>query len=396
MTFRPDVERLAGGNALARWTHQVSEESDWSLQAYYDRTERRVDVSGFRVDRDTVDVDFQHRFNWRGRHSIVWGLGYRNSRDRIRNAFHLQFLPPNRALDRFSTFVQDQMTLVDDRLFLTAGSKFSWNDFTRFEYQPTVRLLYTPSARQSVWASVSRAVRVPSRASDDVQVITLPTATPGFPTFPTVQGNRSVNSEQLLAWELGMRSAPSDEFFWDLAAFYNYYEDLQTVAPSFPVGGPVPGSFTLPLTFFNGSDADSYGFELASTWQVKPNWKLRSGYSFLKIDVHPSPLAFTGAAAPEGESPRNQFFLHSSWDLGSCWEFDMIGRYVDSLSAVAIPRYVEMDARLAWRPTDSFEFAVIGRNLLDHAHAEFGSDTFGGVAATEVQRDVYGVASWRY
>lgn len=37
------------------------------------------------------------------------------------------------------------MTLVNDLLFFTVGSKFSWNDYTGSEIQPTARLLYTPS-----------------------------------------------------------------------------------------------------------------------------------------------------------------------------------------------------------------------------------------------------------
>lgn len=389
----PGDDEITGGNVLFRWSRELSDDSDWSLQVFYDRTERLSPYNGFREDRDTVDVDFQHRFRLGSYQSVIWGAGYRNTRDRIRNAFSTRFLPPQRADDRFSTFVQDELTLLSDLLFFTAGSKFSWNDYTGFEYQPTLRMLYTPSKRQSIWASVSRAVRVPSRASDDVRSLSVPINTGVFPTYPTVIGDRNVLSEQLLAWELGMRAAPSEEFFWDLALFYNRYDDLHTLRAGFPGIDPITGLFSAPLTFFNGVDAESYGFELATTMQLLDNWSLRGGYNFLRLDLHPSPLAFAGATASEGESPRNRFFLHSSWDPTDSLECDLIGRYSDNLAA--IPSYFELDARVAWNPTDRLEFAVVGRNLLDKAHPEFSSDNFSGVLATEVQREVYGQITWR-
>ena len=86
------------------------------------------------------------------------------------------------------------MTLLDDLLYFTVGSKFSSNNYTGSEIQPTARLLYTPSERQSVWASVSRAIRVPSRVADDVVLLAPPTNVPVFPTFPTVLGDRDVES----------------------------------------------------------------------------------------------------------------------------------------------------------------------------------------------------------
>ena len=386
----PENQRLSGGNALVRWSRQIDDDSDWSLQFYYDRTERTFEGTGFRENLDTVDVDFQHRFGWRDYHSTIWGFGYRNTQDKILNTFHQRFLPTDRADDRFSFFVQDKMTLLDDLLYFTVGSKFFWNDYTGSEIQPTARLLYTPSERRSIWASVSRAVRVPSRAEDDVHLLTPPTNVPVFPTFSAVQGNRDIESEQLLSWEMGMREASTDDFYWDLAIFYNQYKDLTTIMPGIPGLDPISGVFASPQNLVNGQEAETYGFELASTWQVNRCWTMRGAYSFLRIDLS------TGRTNAEGDSPRNQLFIHSSWDLGCDWEFDLIGRYVDTLSTDPIPSYFEMDTRLAWRPADGFEFAVVGRNLLDRAHPEFANNAFTGLFATQMQREVYGMVTLRY
>jgi hypothetical protein len=55
-----------------------------------------------------------------------------------------------------------------------------------------------------------------------------------------------------------------------------------------------------------------------------------------------------------------------------------------------------MDARLAWYPTAACELYVVGRNLLDSAHREFGDDPYLGTMATEVQREIYGGVAVRY
>jgi iron complex outermembrane receptor protein len=58
-----------------------------------------------------------------------------------------------------------------------------------------------------------------------------------------------------------------------------------------------------------------------------------------------------------------------------------------------VSSYLAMDARLAWRPWNDFEWAVVGRNLLDDRHAEF-RDAFSGIIGTEVQSEVYTTLTW--
>ena len=66
---------------LSRWTHVVDEESDWALQLYYDQFFRDPIIQ--RENVNTFDVDFQHRFPLAWRHSLIWGVGYRQIHDRL-------------------------------------------------------------------------------------------------------------------------------------------------------------------------------------------------------------------------------------------------------------------------------------------------------------------------
>jgi iron complex outermembrane receptor protein len=86
----------------------------------------------------------------------------------------------------------------------------------------------------------------------------------------------------------------------------------------------------------------------------------------------------------------------SSWNVGNNVEFDIMARYVDSLKSVNVPSYFSMDTRLAWRPTCCLELSVVGQNLLDAQHPEYGSSIFSGEIATQTQRGVYGMVTWGY
>ncbi len=75
----------------------------------------------------------------------------------------------------------------------------------------------------------------------------------------------------------------------------------------------------------------------------------------------------------------------------------MIARYVDLLTGFPsaapnrVPSYISLDARLGWRPCAHREFAVVGQNLLDNHHLEFGGNQFLSAPLIEMRRTVYGM-----
>lgn len=390
-----DPQTIGGGNILCRYSRRYSADDQWTLQFYYDQTIRHLHTQGFREQRHTVDVDFQRQLKVGLWHRLVWGMAYRNTADTISNdGLAIKFFPNARAINRYSVFAQDQMTMIDDLFFVTLGSKFSYNDFSGFEIQPTLRLLYTPTASKTVWASVSRAVRVPARVNQDLHLTTVPVSVPFFPAYPQFRGDPNLDSETLLAYELGMRSSPTKEFYWDIATFYNRYNHLDGFLPRSPGIDPVTGLFVLPFQFVNGVVADTVGGEFTTSLQLTDAWQLRAAYSLIAIDVDAAPGVTL--SDPTQGTVRNIAYFHSSWDIGNDIDFDLMGRWVDSMKTGNIPSYFEIDTRIAWRPNDVFEFSLIGRNLLDCAHPEYESDVYAGALATEVQRELYGQAVWRY
>jgi len=367
-----------GGNVVGRWTKILSEDSNLKVQFYYDHTHREI-PNLFRENLDTFDWDFQHRFPLWKRHDIVWGLGYRLSDDHVGNSPILEFLPPKLTTQIFSGFVQDEITLVENRLKLALGSKLEHNDFSGFEYQPSGRLSLRLTDRQSLWGAVSRAVRTPSRIDRDFFIP--PGISPALSNG--LAGGPGFVSEKLIAYELGYRARLFDPLSVSLAVFYNDYDDLR--------------SFELrtnaPAIFANGLTGETYGAEITATYQVTPWWRLHAGYTYLQMNLHTKHgSADTTSEDQEGDSPHHQILLRSSTDITDKIQWDMTVRYVDNLPHQFVPAYWAMDARLAWLPCKNLEFAVVGQNLLDNRHPEFGTLP----ARREIQHSIYGKITWHF
>lgn len=393
-TVNNDLD-TSGGNVLARLQHRFSASSEMALQLYYDRTDR--DEEAFREIRDTIDLDFQHEFTftWGVQHEMIWGLGYRFSRDDFTNSFIVRLDPDNRNVDLFSAFVQDDITLIENQLRLTLGSKFEHNDFTGFEVQPTARLLWTPQARHTVWAAISRAVRTPSRQQDDIQ-IQIAVVPPVVPTSVlTVLGNRDSDSEELLAFELGYRILPIDQLSIDFTAFYNDYDELQTFEPGMPIVDPTLSPLLIfPLNFDNKLQGETFGLELVIDWQPLDWWRLQVWYSYLQINLSlDDDSGDTFSEVAERENPHHQVSFRSSMDLPWNLEFDLWLRYVDALSGIDVNSYVTMDVRLAWRPFQNLELSLAGQNLVQKSQAEFVE---ANVIPAKIQRGVYGKITWQF
>ena len=153
------------------WVHgadKLSGGSDVQVRAYYDRTDRQ-DLN-YREIRNTFDFDFIHHKPF-DRHDIIWGAGLRISPSRyFQTVPTVDFPPHEQTYSVYSGFIQDDIALVRDRLSFTVGTKVERNSFSGFEVQPSGRLAWTPDAEHTVWASVTRAVRTPSRIEDGIPV----------------------------------------------------------------------------------------------------------------------------------------------------------------------------------------------------------------------------------
>lgn len=356
--------RHRGGNVLMNWRRTLARDGHLRVQFYYDRLD--LDNVNLSDERDTYDLEFQHGFRAGPAHAIVWGAGHRQVRDDVENGPVLALDPTVRTLQVSNAFVQDELHLVPDRLRLMLGVKVERNDYTGTEWQPGMRLAYTPNDRETWWAAISRAVRTPSRLEADL-------------VFGGSRLGDGFDAEKLTAYEAGYRVQPSLAWSWDLALFYHDYDDLFTIEQGFQ--------------FDNRMAGNTRGLEISARWDPLPRARLEAAYTFLDsgFALKPGSIDAARPSAVEGNNPQHQLALRAGFEPHRDLDVDVIVRRVDDLPAIAVPAYTALDLGLSWHGWRDVELTLVGRDLLDSHHPEQRS----GIA-TEVQRGVYGKVTWRF
>jgi len=384
----------SGGNVLARWTSKISPVSSTSTQFYIDNTQRKASYISYNTT--TTDFDFQHTWTGWERNEVVWGAGYRRIADSDnRPTAFLSLTPTQRTDNLYSAFLQDKITLNPNDLFLTLGSKFEHNAYSGFEVQPSARVSWLISDTQMVWSSVSRAVHTPSRFTADGQLalaVVPPTLfVPGItdPTQLTNIGNKGLDSEELIAYEIGYRIQPTQKMSVDISTFYNDYSKLFT--GTFGTGTFIAGpTFFQPLFASNNTTASSLGYEVSTKIDVTRNWQVAGSYSYIDLIFDPKgDPAFSYA-----NNPKHQFNIRSTYLFPYNIEMTNALYYVDTLSAVNIPSYYRFDTKLSYEIMKGVEASLVGQNLLAHQHKEFSNFFYQN--STEIGRSIYGNVTFRF
>ncbi|HWL63962.1 MAG TPA: TonB-dependent receptor [Steroidobacteraceae bacterium] len=381
--------KLEGGNLLGRWKRTLDADSTIELRAYFDHT--RQDDPSYLDTLDTVDLDFQHDFAL-DIHRISWGLNFRHTDNRNTGKGIFAVDPPRSGDALYGGFVQDQVALRD-WLQLTVGTKLEQNDFSGFEIQPSVRMAAFLSHGQTAWAAVSRAARVPTRLERDVAIeVTQPGEDPSLQLL----GNRSFNSEKLLAYELGYRRQVSPTLAVDLAAFLNRYRDLASLEIGDSYIDPDDGREVLPIINQNLTDGRAVGAEALVSYSPQASWRLTASYSYLDLNIDPHGQDINRGQFADGSTPRHQLGLRAAVDIGPV-QLDAFLRHVSRIrrdpqivSGEGIKGYTDLDLRLAYSRRQ-LQLVLALQNLLHHDRLEFGApDERGGV-----ERSLRASVIWR-
>ena len=351
---------LEGQNLEVRWSRGNGQAAGIEIQAYFNRTVRLI-PSTFQEDLRTWDLEFQHRFALGSRNAVTWGAGYRLSQDDVANGTVLQFRPGYQELLDLNLFAQDQIEVWPDRVLFTLGTRLQRTAYAGVEAMPSARAAWTPDARNTFWAAVSRAVRAPSRIDGDFYLPRQPAS--GFPR--AIAGGPDMGSEYLIAYEAGWRTRLGRTMSAAFSSFYNRYTDLRILEAE-------PDSVAV---IANGGDENVYGLESDLAWQPMRWWQCRAGATWLKKRFRYQP-GHAQIAVPgiDGEDPEAQYSLRSSLDL--TWGFTASAwlRYVSELEAPAVPYYAALGLTLGWA-WRNLEVTVSGQDLSERRHQEFQADS---------------------
>ncbi|MGD8847646.1 MAG: TonB-dependent receptor, partial [Desulfobacteraceae bacterium] len=382
-----ETSRATGWHVMGRWQHTITSDSETILQLYYDNNQKDYDPGSGQIQ--TADIDFQHRLTSGEIHEIVWGMEYKYITDEFDDSQNIQMDPSRLDQSQWSAFIQDEINFLPDLLTFVAGTKFEHNEFTGLEIQPSIRTLYTPDTSYSIWGAISRAVRVPSRLELHGQTsdwLDLPAINPDELVEVTTQGNSNLESEELTAFELGLRLKPTPHLWLDTTIFYNDYNNL--IGLELDDNDPSDGR--IDLGYANNRSGQAYGLESALDWKISANWLLGASYTYLHTLIDENKVADSDISEllSQGSNPRNLFSIRSYLDITPQIDFDVWLRFVGRLPERDIDGYTVMDTRLAWQFNKRIELSLVGQNLLESGHSEFST--------LEVERSIYGKIDWKF
>ncbi|MCM8531037.1 MAG: TonB-dependent receptor, partial [Lentisphaeraceae bacterium] len=219
LTTEDDTLSTMGYYFMGNWEHKIDEKSKTFIRAYHDFYDEE-DLGPSEKLR-TSDIDIRYTLEASETHKFTLGAGYRIVEDEIDNVDFGSFLPESEEYHTFRLYGQDEIAILKDELNLILGIKYEKNDFTGSEWQPSAKLVWTPTQTHTFWSSVSRAVRTPSRGDEDISYRLFYAG----PTEVRATGQRGLDSESLIAYELGYRFTPDNsDLSLDFALFYNDYD----------------------------------------------------------------------------------------------------------------------------------------------------------------------------
>lgn len=385
-----DNQKYSGGHLLARWK-QVHDNEWQTIQAYLDYTQRE----DYQLDQQAAAVDIDFERGWKNTlGKFAWGVGVRSASDDLKPNLSptsvVPFGPASQRNNVINAFVQSEVNISEDIRVLT-GVGYEYASIAGNQWQPTIRGIWSVSPEIQLWSSLSYSSRVPSRAE---------TSNVSAKNAYEFTGNPNHDSEKLTSWELGLRFKPQDTLAFDVTVFRYWYSDLTTINIQNLFNPFVSTSTPGQLSLANDAEADAYGVELSTRWQVQPGWSLQASYSWLQTSMGHLP-EFTEPMISTNKAPEHQLSLRSSWDLTPTLEVDVGVYYVSSLSPTGsdflvfgdygIDDYVRTDARIGWQISPEVELSIVGQNLLQDTHQEFSTSPLnvGGFSEnTEINRSV--------
>ncbi len=394
---------IYGGSLQAQLQFASFGGSESEIKCYFDRFYHQVSFSG--ELRHTADLDFQNRIELQTDHDLIWGVGYRFTSDEVDSSFTISLDPDSRSTHLYSAFIQDNLGLSRNRVQISLGSKFEHNDYSGAEIQPSLRLMWKPQTPHSIWGSVSRAVRTMSRGESAFRMnYKIAPAVPD-PTHPeqimpvliTLLGNKDLESEDLLAVELGYKFNYCKLVTFEAAGFFNSYRDLAGLDPS-----SMENDFVLDTVPYihskfatgNVGTAETKGFEVSLNLQTADWLRFFAGYTYLDVELKSDEASLEGAGQSVvliNASPVHQLNCRAYCDLPKGFEFDICAYLAGEMEEVDVKAYQRLDARFGWR-SRSLDISLAFQNILEDQHVEFWDSWYG--AANQVESSVYGKVTW--
>jgi iron complex outermembrane receptor protein len=375
---------------IGRLTRNSANGTQDSVQAYFDHATRNIIDSD--EMRDTFDIEAQRSHKLNDKLGANYGAGYRWTQDKINGTQFFFFEPNHKTLQYLSLFGQLEYESNTKSKF-QAGLKLERNDYTGWEWQPSLRYSYSPDDRKTFWAAASRSVRTPTRF--DTESFDLYFFDSEIPGYNTYIGTSDFKSEKQIAYEAGIKLRPSQKLTLDIAGFLNDYKDLRATLPGENYPDPNnPGVMIQPNYIINGLHGQTNGCEVYGKWDARKDLRVFFSYAYFSPNLHFENGAQFDPTISIAYTPRHAASLICDYKVNDKTTLDVGAYWQDRMKDANVPPSTRVDFNLRHKVTDTLEGIISVQNAMKRRRLEGQTTDF--TYSSYIPRSVYVGFKLRY
>ena len=309
---RHDYSRTIGKSATTR-TNRLLNAYDYEKKSYgvgylgefdslnadlsyiYDETQRTSLFDKF-IPAKAKNYNFNSKFTtFFGAHTLTFGYDF--SKQNVGTTFIVSNAsrnglkdPKTYSMSEHAGFIEDEWQILDEKLFLTLGSRLTHNEFFGNHLSPRAYLVYNATDTLSLKGGVATGYKTPN-----VNQIS--------PEVGTIQGgwrivdfgNKDLKPEKSTTYEVGAYYDNQADFRGSVTLFRNEFKDkiLDTDGSKRVNGIPAFGTCTNAPhvncpgwgTYFNIEGATVWGIELSGDYDILSNLNFSSNYTYNKSKI---------------------------------------------------------------------------------------------------------------
>jgi iron complex outermembrane receptor protein len=302
----------------ASYTKKFSDESGWRVKAFYNRRNGNTcenchnNIRGpSLLDEDETNQRFFINTQYDlavASHKIIFGADFQFDKTE-KNIALLANADP--TINTVAGYVQDEISMADDRVIVTLGARIDHNDITDNAVSPSISGVFVPSEKVVIRTLYGRAFRQATWNDLFIQTNYDPVSPnaalfrgsiPPLQSF-TQRGNPDVDTEQMDTFELGAEYFfnPSNSVKADF--FANHVEDLIEAYDFQRNVDCTPECFLAVTKNLSNRKLNSRGVEVEFRLKPAPIFSAIFGYAYQNNDFNftGTGVDFVNAYSPESK-----------------------------------------------------------------------------------------------
>ncbi len=394
--FQPRLRSIENNYQLVRWRHNVSDNSDFLLQAYHslntsDDVINSVDLSSFQfftnlavpsfiqinnnIEMERYDLEAQHNFSISSSLRGIWGASIRQD-----NMYSPYYLGTHNT-DTFSLqrlFGHAEWRPLD-RVVLNLGAMVENNSFIGTNTSPRASVNFKLASNQTVRFGVSTALRTPNYLEEKFNTNII---VPRLNTVPYIAeyfaDSTNLKPERIISREIGYLG-DFGKLSLDTRVFYDDIHDYikSDIDRSLNIGSLTPSGYQLikqPTFYTNAGDVNLSGFETQVKWRITNDDHLLLNYAYVSIDADEKQTASKITMS----MPSSTFSGLLTHRFNSQWDASYAYYQTSEVTALGDGDYVGLARRSDIRVARKFkaehmsgEVSAVVENLFNEHYQEF-------------------------